>query len=180
MIRLLQLGRRFKWTASIDKAFGLKWTEGEKKKSFKCRATLKQSRASAKELEWRQDCFFASKCNLNHTKDKLQLELLCWNQSITQMLGSSSNKSRWITREWKYGEYESTSLTAQIKESTIGFVCCMLQPQPQKDQRWRVQTCFLLFYMNYKNTIGDKITHKLLFLLDTSMSQYIFLTRYRN
>lgn len=69
----------------INKAFGLKRTAG-KNKSLKCRVKLK--------LSWNEDripFFFASKCD--HIKDELQSEPLCSNQSITEMLGGTSNGS---------------------------------------------------------------------------------------
>ena len=144
MIRLLQLGRRFKWNASIDKAFGLKWTK-RKKKIFQ----VQSKRAGMK-----TGLLFASKCNLNYTKGKLQSELLYWNQSITEMLGSSSNDNRWITPGWKYTKYESTSLTAQIKESTIVFVLLHASVSNTKRSMMKdTNNFFFPFYMNYKNTI---------------------------
>lgn len=123
----------------------------KKEKSFKCRATLKQTRASAKELEWRQDCFLPQSVILSTPKTNSSQSFFAEISQSIEMLGSSSDRSRWITQEWKYTKNESTSLTAQIKESTVVLVCCMLQPQPLKDKWWRVRT--FLSYMNYKNTI---------------------------
>lgn len=56
MIKLLRLGRRFKWNASN----GLKET-----KIFQV-----QKQTSAKELEWRQGCFLPQSVIVKYTKDR--------------------------------------------------------------------------------------------------------------
>lgn len=124
--------------------------DSKKKKIFKSRAMLKQTSASAKELDWRQDCLLSQSVGLNYAKEKLLSELLWLNQSVTEMLGRSSNKSGWIIPEWKYNKYESTSLTVRLKESAVVFVCCTLQSQPQKRSMMKGTNMFFFFTLTIK------------------------------
>ena len=83
--------------SSTDKAFGLKWTERKKKKSFKCRAMLKQIRASAKELEWRQDCFLPQsattpKTNRSYFAETGQSQKNAWQRLHREQMNHSRMK----------------------------------------------------------------------------------------
>lgn len=96
---------------------GLK--ETKTKKSFKCRATLKQTRASkSKRAGMKTGLLFTSKCNYNYTKDNFQSQLLCWNQrnSWQKLQRVQINHTRMKI------SLKVRILTTQIKEKD-NFVC---------------------------------------------------------
>lgn len=117
---------------------------------------------------------FASMCDLNYTKDKLQSELVRWNHiSQWQMFGSSFNKQMNHTRmkthqEWKY----FFDCTKQRKYNYICLLHASAWTTIRSMKKWRRVHVFLLTW-TIKIQLGDEIIHKLLCLLDSNMSQYM-------
>lgn len=151
-----------------------------KKKSFKCRATLKQSRASAKELEWRQDCFLPQSAILTTPKTNSSWSYFAEISQSHRCLAAAPTRA---DKSHENGNTASMKVRLWLRKSKkvqLGLfaACFSLNHKKINDEGYK--HVFFFFTWTIKIQSGDKITHKLLFLLDTSMSQYIFLTRYRN
>lgn len=149
------------------------WKE-EKKKSFKCRATLKQTRASAKELEWRQDCFLPQsattpKTNRSYFAETGQSQKNAWQRLHREQMNHSRMKihQSMKVRLWLHRSKE------------VQCVCLLhasvLTTKKSYDDGYKDVGFFFLFTWTIKIQSGDQIIHKPLCRLDITMSQYIFI-----
>ncbi len=123
---------------------GLLFWNGQREKIiFQVQNNVKTNRSLSKRAGLKTGLLLPQSVVLTTPKEELLSELLWWNQSVTEMLGRSSNESGWVVAEWKYTKYESTSLTAHHQRK---YNCvCLLHASvstAKKKQWWRVQTCF--------------------------------------
>lgn len=134
---------------------------------------LKQTSASAKELEWRQDCFLPQsattpKTNRSYFAEIGQSQKNAWQRLHQEQMNHSRMKI-----------HQSMKVHLWLHRSKEVQCVCLLHASVLTTKRSMMMATkmffFSPFYMNYKNTIGDQIIHKPLCRLDITMSQYIFI-----
>lgn len=146
------------------------------KKSFKCRATFKQTTALAKELEWRQDCFLPQSVILSTPKT-----------NSSQSFSAEISQSQKCLAAAQTGADESHQ-----NKNTSRMKVCLWQDESKSVQWCLLAACFSLnhkkindegcvhvfffFSWTIKIQSGDQTVHKPLWML---LWVNTFLTRYR-
>lgn len=118
---------------------------------------LKQTKASAKVMEWRQNCFLPQSVILSTPKTNSSQSYFAKITSVNdKCLAAAPTRAGRSKPEWKYTKNENIALTAQNKESSIMFVCCMLQPEPQKRSTKQSTNMFFFLHELQKYNQGIK------------------------
>lgn len=147
----------------------------EKKKPFKCRATLKQSRASAKELEWRRDCFFLPQSAILTTPKTAS----SWSYFAEISQSHRCLAAAPMSADESYTNENTASMKVRLwlhksKKVQLGLFAACFSLNHKKINDDGYKHVFFFFTWTIKIQSGDQIIHKLLCLLDISMSQYNF------
>lgn len=143
----------------------LGWT-----KKINCNAMLKQTTASAKEMEWRHDCFLPQCVILSTLKTNSSQSYFAEITSVNDKCLAAAPTSRWIIPEWKH----TKNFFFWVHKTKKGQFCLFATCFSLNHKKINEYKHGFLFTWTIKIQSGDQIIHKTLCLLDTNMGQYFF------